>query len=185
MRNYNYSIDVLSNWLVATLCALACFSYDRFKRIDNWPDKANVLLRGGAVLISSTVCALTLWQYAGAVFGDTAFVIMLPLVMFLMYWLNNASAWGGGISWSMFVARVALVLITVIISSHGFLLGEQASLHTDLGVLLHIVLRTMILMMLQLLPLILAWVPVPQGLRENLTTENAEKSEKKTSQFLA
>jgi hypothetical protein len=186
MNDHSTPKDVLSNWLAATLCTLACFPYDRFKRIDNWPDKANVLVRGAAVPIGSTVCALTLYQYAGAVFDDTAFVMMLPLVMFLIDRLNCGSAWGGdGISRAMYVLRVVLVLITVIISVHGFLLGEQTGLHTDLGVLLQIVAHTVVLMILQTLPLVLAWIPVPQGLRENRTRATAEKSEKKVFQLLA
>ncbi len=165
MNDHSTPKDVLSNWLAATLCALACFPYDRFKRIDNWQDKANVLVRGAAVPIGSTVCTLTLYQYAGAVFDDTAFVMMLPLVMFLIDWLNCDRAWGGGgIRRAMCVLRVVLVLITVIISGHGFLLGEQTSLHTDLGVLLQIVAHTVVLMILQTLPLVLAWIPVPQRL---------------------
>jgi hypothetical protein len=119
---------------VACICALACFPYSSYKLIHNWGDKANVLVRGAAVIISPLVGALSLCAYAAVIFPNAPFVMVLPFISLLIDWLNCASAYGNtGISRSMWMLRCGLVLISVVIAGYASLLSEQSNLMKELN----------------------------------------------------
>jgi hypothetical protein len=120
---------VLIDWPVAFLCALAGFPYSAFKLIQNRKDKVNVLVRGSAVVISPLVGALSLWAYATVILGNAPFIMVLPLIAFLIDWLNSTSAYdNNGISRAMWWLRAGLALISLVIAGYSALLSEQQNL---------------------------------------------------------
>ena len=80
--------------VVRGICALACFPYEAMQHLQDWRSKIDVLCRGLAVVIGPTVGGIALFTYAGAVFGNAAIILFLPLLAFLIDWRITGSASG-------------------------------------------------------------------------------------------
>jgi len=113
---------------VRVICALACFPHEAFHQLQDWGSKASVLGRGLAVAISPTISAIVLYTYAGVVFGNAAYLLFMPVIVFLIDWQITGRAYHKERDSQLRLVRVVLALITLFISLYASLLSQQESL---------------------------------------------------------
>lgn len=124
-RQTNFLLIMLYQ-IIFFLCILACFPPEKFRLINNRLDKANILVRGMATLISPLACFLALWAYGGVVFGDAAFVMLLPIAALMVDWLNAGTAYSE--ERPMVSLRVSLCVVSAVVSLYASVLSEAPNL---------------------------------------------------------
>ena len=113
---------------VRVICALACFPHEAFHQLQDWGSKASVLGRGLAVAISPTISAIALYTYAGAVFGNAAYLLLMPVVVLIIDWQIVGTSYQSERNTQLGLVRFVLALITLFISLYASLLSQEEGL---------------------------------------------------------
>jgi hypothetical protein len=115
---------------VAFLCALAGFPHYYLKQLQNWGDKARVLVSGGSVVFSPLVGLISLWAYSGLVFGKMPVIMMVPILAAAIDWLMVSECWDANSKKNGWVLafRISLACITLFMALYASLLAERPNL---------------------------------------------------------